>query len=279
MSNDIEGWALKHLKWAQWTMVSRQWAWLSTSCKNLRLLLLCKSEEVLIYLNGPAGSFCEEIFLYLLSYLCSKDSHGKHCYNWGTSILQRLGLHKECSFGLTLHLDPPQACLGRWELSGWMYQTEVCISKRAETHLCIKQVPVLFLHTKHTQQIPRSFIGSYNKGGKTFMTHDRLKKEAMKRLVFIFVLKHRMHCNDRNILFLLNLSPSLTSSLINLFISRNNFLCLLRIWLPTAVSINCLNALKTTHFYKARFNTHNSPHTYLPMLSKHFILPITNYVF
>lgn len=158
-----------------------------------------------------------------------------------------------------------------------MYQTEVCISKRAEAHLCIKQVPVLFSQTpKRVQQIPIRFIESYNKGGKTPMTHNRFKKETMKRLVVSFVLKHNMRCNDGNSLFLLNLSLSLTSSLINIFISSNNFLCFLPIWLPTTVLRNSLKAIKIIHFYKAGFNMHETPHNYLPMLLNHLILPNTN---
>lgn len=66
MFNDIVGWVLKHL--AKMTSVQNivwtQWAWPTLSCKNLALILLCKSEVVLSYLNDPAGSFSEKIVFF-----------------------------------------------------------------------------------------------------------------------------------------------------------------------------------------------------------------------
>lgn len=72
MFNDIVGWVLKHLAkmTSVWNTVWTQWAWLTLSCKNLALLsllLLCKSEVVLSYLNHPSGSFSEKIFVFFSS--------------------------------------------------------------------------------------------------------------------------------------------------------------------------------------------------------------------
>lgn len=47
-----------------WKTIWRQWARLSMSCKNIWLLLLCKSEVVLRYLSSPVGSFSEEILVF-----------------------------------------------------------------------------------------------------------------------------------------------------------------------------------------------------------------------
>lgn len=79
-----------------------------------------------------------------------------------------------------------------------------------------------------------------------------------KLLGFGFVLEHKINSNDRNILFLLNLSLLLTSSIINILVSRKMFSFFLPDFPNTDLRIS-LNARKTTVFCKA-YRPSNNPY-------------------
>lgn len=224
-------------------MVWRQRARLSMSCKNIWLLLLCKSGVVLRYLNSPAGSFSEEILVFPTSSRIST---------------QKIAMEIFATKGVSVAQGPVNSRI-----------TDRVSTRRKDTYATSESQ---YATPKYMQQIPLCFRGSYSKGRKTLMTHDRLKTETMTRPVLIFVLKHKMHCNDRNTLF----SPKFTS-FTDIFINKHIYfykqLSLPPSYLASYYSFNSLNAIKPTHFYEARFNTNESPHAYLPMLPNSFNLP------